>query len=107
LEAITVKTTASVLAKRDQWARDAAKAWDEYLAAPDIEAAKTARLRQERLEREQERLEREAVEKVAAEKAASERTRVLKKALMAKNSAKKGPEKAARRKSKVAAKEGT
>jgi hypothetical protein len=84
LEAIAVKTPASVLAKRDQWARDGAKAWEEYLAAPDIAAAKTARLRQARLERD-------AAEKVAAEKAESHRVRLLKKALMAKSDIEKGP----------------
>jgi hypothetical protein len=105
LEAIAVKTSASVLAKRDQWARDGAKAWEEYLAAPDIVAAKTARLRQARLEQEQARLEREEAEKVAAEKAASHRARVLKDALMAKSSSRKSPEKAARRKTKAVATE--
>jgi hypothetical protein len=81
-----VKTSASVLAKRDQWARDGAKAWDEYLAAPGIAAAKTARLRQARLERD-------AAGKVAAEKAESDRVRVLKKALKAKSDSKKSPNK--------------
>jgi len=81
-EVIVVKTPASVLAKRDLWARDAAKAWDEYLAAPDITAAKTARLRQARLERD-------AAGKAAAEKVANDRARLLKNALMTRNSGKK------------------
>ena len=84
LEVIVVKTPASVLAKRNQWARDGAKAWDEYLAAPAIAAAKTARLRQARLERD-------AAGKAAAEKVANDRTRLLKNALMARKGAKKSP----------------
>ena len=64
-----MKPTTAVLIRRREWARDGAKAWDEYLAAPAVAAAKTARLRQERLER--------AVgDKVAAEKAASEHVRL-------------------------------
>ena len=87
LEVIIVKPTTDVLVRRNQWARDGAKAWNEYLAAPDIAASKTARLRQERLERE-------AVEKVAAEKTANKRARLLS-ALKAKRSSKENPEKVA------------
>ena len=68
-----------------------AKAWEEYLAAPAIVAAKTARLRQERLEK--------AVgDKVAAEKAASERVR-----LNSASKAKKIPKTAILRKTKLVA----
>ena len=64
-----MKPTNAVLIRRKEWARDGAKAWDEYLAAPALVAAKTARLRQERLEK--------AVgDKVAAEKAAIEHERL-------------------------------
>jgi hypothetical protein len=69
LEAISLKPTTAVLIRRKEWARDGAKAWDEYLAAPTVVAAKTARLRQERLEK--------AVgDKVAAETAAIEQERL-------------------------------
>ena len=47
-----MKVTPDVLIKRRQWAADGAAAWNEYLAAPGIAAAKTVRLRQERLERD-------------------------------------------------------
>ena len=90
-----MKPTTDVLVRRNQWARDGAKAWDEYLAAPDIVATKTARLRQERLELE-------AVATVAVEKAANERARLLS-VLQAKRSSKKNPEKVVRRNAKVAA----
>jgi len=46
-----VKPTTAVLIRRKEWAIDGAKAWEEYLAAPAVVAAKTARLRQERLEK--------------------------------------------------------
>ena len=73
LEAISLKLTTAVLIRRKEWARDGAKAWDEYLAAPAVVAAKTARLRQERLEK--------AVgDKVAAENAAIEHERLKKSA---------------------------
>ena len=58
LEASLVKPTTEVLIRRQQWAIDGAKAWTEYLAAPNVVAAKTARLKQERLR--QEGLAREA-----------------------------------------------
>ena len=58
LEASLVKPTTEVLIRRQQWAIDGAKAWTEYLAAPNVVAAKTARLKQERLK--QEGLAREA-----------------------------------------------
>ena len=64
-----MKPTTAVLIRRREWARDGAKAWEEYLAAPAVVAAKTARLRQERLEK--------AVgDKVAAENAAIEHERL-------------------------------
>ena len=55
-------------------------AWKEYLAAPDIAAAKTARLRQERLERE-------ALQQVASKKELGEAARRLKSALAIKRAA--------------------
>ncbi len=67
LEANSVRPTTDILNKRKEWAIDGARAWDEYLAAPAVTAAKTARLRQERLEKA-------AADKVAAEKTASEKT---------------------------------
>jgi hypothetical protein len=66
LEANSVKPTADVLNRRKEWAIDGARAWDEYLAAPAVAAAKSARLRQERLEKA-------AADNVAAQKAASEK----------------------------------
>ena len=65
-----MKPTTAVLIRRKEWARDGAKAWDEYLAAPAVVAAKTARLRQERLEKA-------AGDKVAAENAAIEHERLI------------------------------
>ena len=64
-----MKPTSAVLIRRKEWAIDGARAWDEYLTAPAVVAAKTARLRQERLEKA-------AGEKLTAEKAASERVRL-------------------------------
>ena len=66
LEANSVKPTTDVLNRRKEWAIDGARAWDEYLAAPAVAAAKSARLRQERLEKA-------AADNVAAQKAASEK----------------------------------
>ena len=87
-----MKPTAAVLIRRKEWAIDGAKAWDEYLAAPVVAAAKTARLRQARLEK--------AVDdKVAAEKAASGRVG-LKSAPKSKNN----PNAAILRKTKLVAK---
>ncbi len=66
LEANAVKPTTDMLNRRKEWAIDGARAWDEYLAAPAVAAAKSARLRKARLEKA-------AADKVAAEKAASEK----------------------------------
>jgi hypothetical protein len=85
LEETVVKPTNDILVRRAQWAKDGTKAWQEYLAAPDLVATKTARLRQERLERE-------AVEKVAAEKTLTDRAS-LANAIKAKRSLKKTTEK--------------
>ena len=86
-----MKPTTAVLIRRKEWAIDGAKAWEEYLAAPAVVAAKTARLRQERLEK--------AVgDKVAAEKAASQRAR-----LNSASKAKKIPKTAILRKAKLVA----
>lgn len=64
LEASLVKPTTEVLIRRQQWAIDGAKAWTEYLAAPNVVAAKTARLKQERLK--QARLKQEGLAREAA-----------------------------------------
>ena len=88
-----MKPTTALLIRRKEWARDGAKAWDEYLAAPAVVAVKTARLRQERVEK--------AVgDKVAAENAAIEHERL-------KNlpNAKKSPKTAILRKAKLSARE--
>ena len=66
LEANSVKPTTDVLNRRKEWAIDGARAWDEYLAAPAVAAAKSARLRQERLEKA-------AADNVAAQKATNEK----------------------------------
>jgi len=86
-----LKPTAAVLIRRKEWARDGAKAWHEYLAAPAVVAAKTARLRQERLEKA-------AGDKVAAENAAIEHER-----LKNLSNAKKSPKTAIVRKTKLSA----
>jgi hypothetical protein len=86
-----VSSKEELLVKRKAWAVDGAKAWDEYLAAPDIAAAKTARLRQQRLQKE-------AHEKDASSKALSEAAQRLKKSLAAKKSA---PKAATRRKTQL------
>jgi hypothetical protein len=91
LEAISLKPTSAVLIKRKEWAIDGAKAWDEYLAARAVVAAKTARLKQERLEKA-------AGEKVAAEKAVIEGVR-----LNSAPKAKKNPKTANLRKTKLIA----
>ena len=91
-----MKPTTAVLIRRKEWAIDGAKAWLEYLAAPAVVAAKTARLREERLEK--------AVgDKVAAEKAASKHVH-LKSAPKATGVPKRTPKTAILRKTKLVAK---
>ena len=46
------KKPTNVLAKSEQRAIEASKAWNEYLAEQAVTAAKTARLKAERLARE-------------------------------------------------------
>ena len=94
-----MKPTLDVLRRREEQAIDGAKAWNEYLAAPDIAAAKTTRLRQERLERE-------ALEQIVAKKALSEAADRLKRSLVAKKSAQKKPKTPSRRKTKLVARHG-